>query len=128
MRSLPLLLLFFTLTSSIQPQEGNDSVSWNTLEGVWVIDLRPSPDAEPYTQEFKVTEVSGNTFQGIFYGSRLEEARINRNWDQLYFAFSTKDGSFAYYHSGYLKDGVLYGISYCPGREFVQPWTGVRKQ
>ncbi|NER10052.1 hypothetical protein SAMN06265375_101416 [Muriicola jejuensis] len=127
MRSLSLLLLFVILTSSIQPTEGNDSVSLNTLEGVWVIDLRPSPDAEPYTQEFEVTQVSGNTFQGFFYGSPLEGARINPNWDQLYFAFSTKDRSFDYYHSGYLKDGKLYGVSYCPGREFVQPWTGVRK-
>ena len=98
-----------------------------SLEGRWEIDLRPTPDAEPYLQEFSITSISGNTFEGFFYGSPLEEARLNRNWDQLFFAFTTRDQSHAYYHSGYLRDGVLYGVTYCPGREFVQPWTGVPK-
>lgn len=99
----------------------------DTLEGRWDIDLRPTPDADPYTQEFRVTQISGNTFQGYFYGSPLEGARLNRNWDELFFAFTTRDQNFEYYHSGYMRDGELYGVSYCPGREFVQPWTGVRK-
>ncbi len=98
-----------------------------TLEGLWEIDLRPTPDAPSYTQVFEVTKISENSFEGTFYGSPLEEARINRNWDRLYFAFTTRDSSHAYYHSGYLENGKLYGVSYCPGREFVQPWTGIRK-
>ena len=98
-----------------------------TILGNWEIDLRPDPKADPYVQEFRVTQLTGNTFQGYFYGSPLENARLNRNWDRLYFAFSTRDQNHAYYHSGYLLDGRLYGISYCPGREFVQPWSGVPK-
>ncbi|MDX1315565.1 MAG: hypothetical protein R3356_08690, partial [Eudoraea sp.] len=98
-----------------------------SMLGSWEIDLRPSPDADPYIQQFQVTGVTGNTFQGFFYGSPLEEAKLNRNWDRLYFAFTTRDQNHAYYHSGYLLDGKLYGLSYCPGREFIQPWTGVKK-
>ena len=98
-----------------------------TIKGNWQIDLRPSTDADPYLQDFEVTAVSGNTFQGYFYGSPLEDAKLNRNWEVLYFAFTTRDNTYEYYHSGYLLDGKLYGISYCPGREFVQPWEGVPK-
>ena len=107
--------------------DAEDGFYPDTLEGRWEIDLRPDPDADPYLQEFNVTGVSGNTFQGYFYGSPLENARLNRNWDELFFAFTTRDQTFEYYHSGYLREGVLYGVTYCPGREFVQPWTGVLK-
>jgi hypothetical protein len=99
----------------------------DSILGSWEIDLRPSPEADPYVQEFQVTGVTGNTFQGYFYGSPLREAKLNRNWDRIYFAFTTSDQNHDYYHSGYLLDGKLYGVSYCPGREFVQPWTGVAK-
>lgn len=98
-----------------------------SLQGAWTIDLRPAPEAEPYFQNFQVDRIQGNTFQGRFYGSALEEARLNRNWGKLYFAFTTRDQNHEYYHSGYLENGKLFGISYCPGREFVAPWTGVRE-
>jgi len=97
-----------------------------SLIGIWTIDLRPTPDAEPYFQNFQVDRISGNTFQGSFYGSIVEDARLNRNWGKLYFAFTTRDQNHAYYHSGYMENGKLSGISYCPGRDFVAPWTGVR--
>lgn len=132
-----LILLLFYSVISINAQETGDNitnnedaantVTANSILGNWEIDLRPSPDAEPYLQEFQVTEITGNTFQGFFYGSLLEDAKINRNWDRLYFAFTTRDQNHAYYHSGYLLDGKLYGLSHCPGREFIQPWTGVMK-
>ena len=125
------LLLAFCGVLPMNAQEKED-VSANdqkptSIVGKWEIDLRPSPDADPYLQQFQVTGVTGNTFQGFFYGSPLEEAKLNRNWDRLYFAFTTRDQNHAYYHSGYLLDGKLYGLSYCPGREFIQPWTGVKK-
>lgn len=99
----------------------------DSMLGSWEIDLRPSPDADPYVQEFRVTGISGNTFQGYFYGSPVKQAKLNRNWNRLYFAFTTSDQTHDYFHSGYLLNGKLYGVSYCPGREFVQPWTGVVK-
>lgn len=97
------------------------------LKGTWTIDLRPTPDAEGYFQDFQVTEISEGKFTGIFYGSPVENCLVNTNWEKLYFAFTTRDQNHAYYHSGYLLDGKLYGISYCPGREFTAPWTGIKK-
>ena len=87
------------------------------LQGSWTIDLRPTPDSEAYYQVFEVS----------FYGSTLENGLMNTQWERVYFAFTTSDQSNTYYHSGYLLDGKLYGISYCPGREFTAPWTGIRK-
>ena len=98
-----------------------------TLQGTWTIDLRPSPDAEAYYQVFEVSSINGSSFEGSFYGSAVESALLNTQWEKLYFAFTTRDQNHAYHHSGYMLDGQLYGISYCPGREFTAPWTGIRK-
>ena len=103
------------------------SAQLSDLEGEWVIDLRPSPEAEGYYQPFKIISIEENRFTGTFYGSPIENALLNKNWEKIYFAFSTRDQDHAYYHSGYLMDGKLYGISYCPGRNFTAPWTGEKK-
>jgi hypothetical protein len=106
--------------STIKSPEQNDP-----LTGNWKIDLRPTPDSDGYYQSFNVKVVNGNTFSGSFYGSEIKNAMINRNWAKIYFAFSTSDQSNEYYHSGYLENGKLFGITYCPNREFTAPWTGV---
>ena len=106
--------------STIKSPEQNDP-----LIGNWKIDLRPTPDSDGYYQSFDVKIVNGNTFSGTFYGSEIKNALINRNWTKIYFAFSTSDQSNEYYHSGYIEDGKLFGITYCPNREFTAPWTGV---
>ena len=95
--------------------------------GEWTIDLRPEPSAEGYYQVFQVTAIEGNTFTGTFYGSPIKNGFVNRNWDPFYFAFTTSDASNDYYHSGYLENGTLQGISYCPDRSFTAPWTGVKQ-
>jgi hypothetical protein len=97
------------------------------LIGEWQIDLRPTPDAEPYFQIFAVEEASKSNLVGTFYGSPLQDAYVNSEWPELYFAFTTSDGTHAYYHSAYLKEGKLYGTSYCPGRAFIAKWTGEKK-
>jgi len=97
------------------------------LVGEWTIDLRPTPDAEGYYQKFQITAIDGNIFTGFFYGSEIENGLLNKNWDRLYFAFTTSDASNDYYHSGYLEEGALQGISYCPNRAFTAPWTGVKE-
>lgn len=104
-----------------------EAQSSDILIGEWTIDLRPEPTAEGYYQPFQVAEIEGNTFTGTFYGSAIENGLLNRNWDLLYFAFTTSDASSDYYHSGYLEDGKMYGISYCPNRAFTAPWTGVKQ-
>ena len=96
--------------------------------GQWKIDLRPTPDSEAYYQTFVISSVDDSTFEGRFYGSPIENAYFNKNWERLYFAFTTKDATNSYYHSGYILDGKIYGISYCPNRSLTAPWTGVKKQ
>ncbi len=116
----PISIIAQDITSS--PSEQNDP-----LIGNWKIDLRPTAESEGYFQSFDVKIVNGNTFTGTFYGSEIKNALINRNWAKIYFAFSTSDQSNEYYHSGYLENGKLFGITYCPNREFTAPWTGVKE-
>ena len=105
-----------------------NSNSNNDLIGQWKIDLRPTPDSEAYYQTFVISSIDDNTFEGRFYGSPIENAYLNKNWERLYFAFTTKDATNSYYHTGYILDGKIYGISYCPNRSLTAPWTGVKKQ
>ncbi len=121
-------LLFLVPISTIaQDLTSNSSEQIDPLVGNWKIDLRPTPKSDGYFQSFVVKMVNGNTFTGTFYGSEIKNALINRNWAKIYFAFSTSDQSNEYYHSGYLENGQLLGITYCPNREFTSPWTGVIK-
>ena len=123
-----ILALLVTLSiTMIKAQEADTAMSpADPLVGEWTIDLRPTPDAEAYFQKFMVIAVDGNTFTGTFYGSPIENGLINRNWDKLYFAFTTSDASNDYYHSGYMENGTLEGITYCPNRTFTAPWTGIK--
>lgn len=101
-----------------------DSEPQNMLIGEWVIDLRPTPNSEEYFQTFLVESIDENKLQGTFYGSNIKNGLINKNWEKLFFAFTTSDQSNEYYHSGYLLDGMLFGLTYCPNRNFTAPWTG----
>ena len=125
--SLTLLLLFIPF--GIFSQEKNTDVikSTDILIGEWTIDLRPSSESDRYFQSFVVEFIEENTFKGTFYGSNLENTILNSNWDKLYFALTTRDQSNEYYHSGYLLNGKLYGITYYPNRSFAAPWIGVKE-
>ncbi|MGB5666098.1 MAG: hypothetical protein WBM53_04560 [Maribacter sp.] len=114
---------------AIMAQDLNDSSAetLDSLIGNWTIDLRPTPESDGYFQSFVVTPKGEKSFTGTFYGSEINNALVNRNWPKIYFAFSTSDQSNDYYHSGYLENGKLYGITYCPSREFTAPWTGVKE-
>ena len=124
-----LLLIAFLVSSPLFSQEENQTkpVDKQDLLGEWILDLRPTPDADGYFQPFVVESIEGNSFEGTFYGSPIEGSLLNDNWEKLYFAFTTKDVNNEYYHSGYLLDGKLYGITYCPNRSFTAPWSGSRK-
>ena len=123
------LICLMTYTFSAA-QENSDARTGNehALVGEWKIDLRPTPDSEPYFQIFTIEEVNDRTLVGSFYGSPVQDGLINMNWPKLYFAFSTNDSTDGYYHSGYLADGKLFGTTYCPGRDLIARWTGERKE
>jgi hypothetical protein len=97
------------------------------LVGTWQVDLRPSPDSEPYLQEFVVRSIEGNGFEGSFYGTPVTEGRLNVDWGAVRFAFVTADGSGPYNHSGVLREGRLEGTTHSLGREFLSYWTAIRK-
>ncbi|WP_422107950.1 hypothetical protein [Winogradskyella sp.] len=122
MKTILIYVTTFLALICLNPDTNND------LSGKWTIDLRPTPDADGYYQTFEITDVDDKTFKGTFYGSSIENAQLNRNWEKLFFAFTTKDSTNTYYHSGYMLNGKIYGISYCPNRELTAPWTGIKKK
>jgi hypothetical protein len=103
------------------------SIDASGLLGTWQVDLRPTPDAEPYFQEFIVESVDGDSITGTFYGTPIEEGRLNHTWGALRFAFVTADGSGPYHHSGQLSNGRLTGMTHSLGRDFLAYWTAVRR-
>ena len=99
------------------------------LIGTYKIDLRPTPEAKPYYQNFVIKSVDGKKFKGTFYGSSIVKGLFNTEWDnRVYFGFSTSDRTNTYYHSGYFQNGKVYGISYCPDRNLVSRWWGQVKR
>lgn len=121
------MFILFPIFLASQDSKINVSELKDSLIGNWKIDLRPTPESDGYYQPFIVKTVNEDTFTGTFYGSEIKDALINRNWPKIYFAFSTSDQSNEYYHSGYIENDKLYGMTYCPNREFTAPWKGVRK-
>lgn len=120
-------ILMTVLSFNATPKITTSNPLANELVGEWVVDLRASPDAVPYLQDFKVSKLTEKSFKGSFYKSKIHDANFNTDWELLHFAFITKDQSNTYYNSGYLKDGVLYGKTHCPKRDFVIPWTATKK-
>ena len=96
------------------------------LVGEWKVDLRPTPDAEPYYTQFVVEEVKGTGFKGTFYGTKIENGRLNRDWGAVYFAFTTRDGGTVYNSAGRLTDGRLEGTTNAVERAFLSVWTAER--
>jgi hypothetical protein len=95
--------------------------------GTWQVDLRPTPGAEPYFQEFVVSAVDGKTFTGTFYGTPIEQARINTDWGKVRIAFVTRDGSGPYNHSAVLEGKRLEGLTNSTGRDFLAYWSAEKK-
>lgn len=95
--------------------------------GTWVIDLRPTPESEPYLKDFKFTKIDSTRFDGEFYGYPFSGGFLNTDWDKIYFAFTTGDQSGTYYHSGYIEGDKVYGMSLNENRKLMLPWRGERK-
>lgn len=96
------------------------------LVGTWRVDLRPTPDADPYYQTFTVRSVAGDSITGTFYGAQITNGELNDDWGALRFAFVTSDGSGPYHHAGRLVEGKLEGTTHSLGRGFLSVWTAER--
>jgi hypothetical protein len=104
-----------------------EPVASAVLLGTWQVDLRPTPDSEPYYKDFVVTSVQENSFQGTFYDSTISQARINKDWGKLRIAFTTTDSSGVYNHSAVLEGDKLEGLSNSIGRNFLSYWSAVKQ-
>jgi hypothetical protein len=127
-RFLALLMVVVALgcsSAQVQPPQAAVAVP-ASLVGTWKVDLRPTPDAEGYFQEFVVTKVDGKRFEGTFYGAPLSQGRINTDWGTIRIAFVTEDGSGPYNHSAVLTAGRLEGLSNSTGRDFLSYWSATK--
>lgn len=128
MRKLTGLLFVFALISCTTITAPNIAAPDSTkLIGTWQVDLRSTPDAEEYFQEFVVTSIDGKTFQGSFYGSPISQGRINTDWSAVRIAFVTEDGSGPYNHSAVLENGKLEGLTNSTGRDFLSYWSAKKR-
>ena len=128
MRKLTSLFFVFAViscsTTTVPKVAAPDS---NKLIGIWRVDLRPTPGAEEYFQEFVVTSIDGKTFQGSFYGSPISQGRINTDWSAVRIAFVTEDRSGPYNHSAVLKNDKLEGLTNSTGRDFLSYWSAKKR-
>ncbi|MEM7358256.1 MAG: hypothetical protein AAF431_04130 [Pseudomonadota bacterium] len=125
MRLLVLLLLTTCFAAAANSGE-LDAPDAEQLIGQWKVDLRPTPDAEAYFQEFSVSSVNGNTFSGTFYGTPITQARINTDWHTIRVAFVTEDQSGQYHHSAVMNGDKLEGLSNSTGRDFLSYWSATK--
>ncbi len=115
-----------TLRSDEVPEVETAAPEAASLIGTWRIDLRPTPDAEPYYQEMVIESVDDNTITGTFYGAEITDGRLNLNWDAVHFAFVTSDGVGNYNTSGVIDGDAVRGTTHAIGREFLSVWTGTK--
>jgi hypothetical protein len=126
MRLLAAALSLCLLSACATPAPRAPAVDAAQLVGTWKVDLRATPDAPDYFQAFAVTAVDGKTFTGTFYGTPVEQARINVDWGAVRIGFVTNDQSGPYNHSATLRDGRLEGLTNSTGRDFLAYWSAVR--
>ncbi len=98
-----------------------------SLVGTWQVDLRPKPGAPDYYKEFVISAVNGKSFEGVFYGTAITNARINVDWGAVRIGFVTADMSGQYNHSAVLSNGKLEGLTNSEGRGFLSYWSAVMR-
>lgn len=120
-------LIFMTFVALVQAETAAP-LQTTQLLGTWQVDLRPTPDAKPYFQQFVVTKVNpDNSFEGTFYGAPISQARINKDWRAIRIAFVTADQSGPYNHSAVLQGATLQGLTNSTGRNFLSYWSAIKQ-
>lgn len=102
-------------------------IDLSTLIGTWKVDLRPTPDAAEYFQEFIITKIDEKTFSGTFYGAEIKNGKVNTDWETVYLGFTSEDQSGLYSHSARLEGKKLSGATDSLGRGFLLPWRAEKK-
>ena len=97
------------------------------VDGTWVVDLRPTPDAPAYDVAMELKVRDGRVV-GTFYDTEIENGFANDTWGDLVVGFTTRDGSGVYYSTATLHDDVLRGSTLSVGRQFLAVWTARRNE
>lgn len=126
MKYLLMISAWFLSVSAVSQIIGRSTT--DSVAGIYIIDLRPTPNSEPYLKEFKILKPDGTKFDGEFYGYPFTGGFLNLAWEKVYFGFTTKDQSGTYYHSGCIEGNTVSGITLHEARGFVIPWKGVKKK
>ncbi|MDW3648416.1 MAG: hypothetical protein R8P61_15225 [Bacteroidia bacterium] len=119
-----LSILLVVQLATAQNQEQKDP--FKELEGTWKLDLSPANLEDDNFTELVIKEISPLGLKGSFYYSKLREGRVNINFDGVYFAFVTDDGSGDYNTTAIFKEGKLMGTTHSLGRDFLSVWTAVK--
>lgn len=119
-----LSILLVVQLATAQNQEQKDP--FKELEGTWKLDLSPANLEDDNFTELVIKEISPLGLKGSFYYSELREGRVNINFDGVYFAFVTDDGSGDYNTTAIFKEGKLMGTTHSLGRDFLSVWTAVK--
>ena len=109
------------------PKSPVASADPSDLIGEWRVDLRPTPDSEPYYVEFTITSADENGITGTFYDSAIEASAINDDWGNVRFAIVTVDGASRYVTNGVLEGETMSGTTYSPDRDVFSVWTAERR-
>ena len=128
MKDFIIIFVGFFLLPVISTAQKNTKPVADSALGTWIIDLRPTPDSEPYLKEFKFSKIDGKNFDGEFYGYPFGGGFLHTDWDKIYFAFTTSDQSSTYFHSGYIEGNKVFGITLNETRKFAMPWRGEKKR
>lgn len=121
------LVVLMLVVSSLGFGQTTSKIDLSTLVGTWKVDLRPTPDAAEYFQEFVITKIDGKTFSGTFYGTEIKNGKVNTDWETVYLAFTSEDQSGLYSHFARLDGKKLLGATDSLGRGFLLPWRAEKK-
>ena len=96
------------------------------LNGSWSVDLRLNASAPAYSQPMELEIGADGAVTGSFYNTAIEAGRAADSNGRTCFAFTTRDGSGPYQHSGCLRGEVVEGQSWSTGRNFLLNWRAQR--
>lgn len=94
--------------------------------GSWRVDLRPTPDAAPYSQPLVLTTADDGSVTGTFYGSPIEGFTSRAARGTRHIAFFTRDDSSTYHTSARFVGSRLVGRTHSVERDFLSVWTAQR--
>lgn len=118
-KTILLAVICLAAASSAFTQKNSDLEKY---VGKWKVDLRQSPGAAEYFQEFEIISIDAKTLTAKFYGTEVKNGKVNAEWGVVYLAFTSEDGSGIYSHFAVIRDGKIEGATHSLGRNFLQPW------